>query len=124
MAQRIPSVKRIKEWFNLDHSSKDPDADAEKIRQLLQKSHGSKEAEKTLQKIDKIVDGFGVETIRGDTIIDYYFRDIVAFYINTGDTYSPTLLYKTETGTWLLTTWGDWVERNDSKYKIGQVTQY
>lgn len=60
----------------------------------------------------------GVEAIRGDYHVDNYYFDIVALYVNTGDTYNPTLLYETETGRFRATTFGDWVERNTRKYNI------
>jgi hypothetical protein len=60
--------------------------------------------------IDKIIGGFGVEVI-GDcnSCID---SDIKAEYVNLGDTYTSTILYNRKTGTYQLTTFGDFVERN------------
>jgi len=43
--------------------------------------------------------------------------DIVAYYINTGDTYSPTILYNCLSGTYRITTWGDFYERHSSLFE-------
>jgi len=42
-----------------------------------------------------------------------------AEYLNTGDTYSPTILFFHETQTFRLTTWGDFFERNEKRLGLG-----
>jgi len=124
--QRPPTVKRIKSWFNLDQYSRNPDKDAQKVKDLL-KNAGfgyNVDAERTIAQVNKIVNGHGVESLRGNKRVDPYFDNTVALYVNMGDSYAPTLLYETETGKWRLTTWADWVEKHDRKYKISQVIQY
>lgn len=39
----------------------------------------------------------------------------IAEYLNTGDTYSPTLLFRHDTGTFRITTRGDFFERNEKR---------
>jgi hypothetical protein len=44
------------------------------------------------------------------------FRDgPPAEYLNTGDTYTATLLFDHGTDTFKLTSWGDWLEKNEKK---------
>ena len=43
---------------------------------------------------------------------------VVAEYLNAGDTYNATLLFNHRTQAFSLTTWGDFVERNQARYSI------
>ena len=60
-----------------------------------------------LEALNETIGGFGVEVV-GDC--NCYPPNIKAEYINTGDTYSATILRVNATGTYRLTTWGDFVE--------------
>lgn len=71
-----------------------------------------------LDMANDLLDGHGVEAIRGDYHVDNYYHDIVGLYVNMGDTYNLTLLYDTDRGKFYVTTMGDWVEKNDRRYKI------
>ena len=62
-----------------------------------------------LHVIDKLLGGFGVEAVGGDMEVSSYSPDMA--YVNTGDTYSPTVVYDYGSGRFSLTSWGDWVER-------------
>lgn len=64
-----------------------------------------------LADLDKLLGGFGIEPIRNPQDSG----DVIAEYINTGDTYSGTILRDIETGEFLLTTWGDWLEAWEQK---------
>ena len=79
---------------------------------------GGRHAEDAMRVINGILEGHGVEAIRGDYYVDRYHYDIVASYVNMGDTYNATIVYETETGRFIVTSYGDWVERNERKYKI------
>jgi hypothetical protein len=71
-----------------------------------------------LDAANAALNGHGVEAIRGDYQVDSYYRDIVALYVNMGDTYDATILYETEPERFTITAWGDWVEHNQRKYRI------
>lgn len=43
----------------------------------------------------------------------------IAEYLNTGDTYATTLLFRHDSGTFRLTSWGDFMERNESRLGLG-----
>ena len=66
--------------------------------------------QRVLECINKIVEGHGVEVI-GDCN-SCRDEDIHAEYVNMGDTYNTTILYNRHTGTFNLTSWGDFVERH------------
>lgn len=76
-----------------------------------------------LEAIDKLLGTFGTEAIRGDWQ-NGYWCDIVAAYCNTGDTYALTVLHVrgdnswNEQGRFIVSSWGDWVEKNQEKYAI------
>lgn len=50
--------------------------------------------------------GFGVECAGGGNGFP------AVLYVNTGDTYDPTILYTVRSGAFRLTTLGDWAEYN------------
>lgn len=56
-----------------------------------------------LSALNETIGGFGIESIddSGEHLADY---------VNTGDTYSATIVLDSETGEFLLTTWGDFHE--------------
>lgn len=121
---RAPSVKKLAEAFG--------DADlAKRIREVLKMPRGylpalpgAKErstetcgsaswVDLRMHAISALDRGFyGVEVLvnqRDDCL--QYARE--AWYVNTGDTYSPTILFWE--GTYRLTTWGDFVERMERR---------
>jgi hypothetical protein len=73
--------------------------------------------EERMDKINEVINGYGVEAIRGDSN-NRYFMDTVGLYVNMGDTYALTVVYDTQKNGFYITTWGDWVERNQEKYNI------
>jgi hypothetical protein len=107
------SIKTIKSYLRVD------DAQARGIRAAMKLGEaGSREASDAMEAINGILDGHGVEAVRGDYHVDRYHYDIVATYVNMGDTYNGTVLYETETGKFIVTAWGDWVEQKSKKYGI------
>lgn len=79
---------------------------------------GYSSAERKLSLINKLMDGYGVEYVddqnKGQNVGRYSESSAAAMYVNTGDTYSPTVLYDVDAGKFRLTSWGDFVE-NDMK---------
>jgi hypothetical protein len=64
-----------------------------------------------MEQANEALGGHGVEAIRGEEHhVDNYHFDIIATYVNFGDTYVTTLLYDTEAHTFYLTSYGDWLE--------------
>jgi hypothetical protein len=106
------NVKNVMEWFGVD------DVAARHIANNVRNAQDAEDVDIVLDLVNEYIRGHGVEAIRGDYHVDNYYFDIVALYVNTGDAYSPTLLYETDTDRFMLTTWGDWVERNERKYSI------
>lgn len=67
-----------------------------------------------LEHLNSQIDAHGVEAVwdnHGELSTRWGDGGPVAEYINTGDTYSATVLWDDEENRFFLTTWGDWVER-------------
>ena len=73
--------------------------------------------EMKMEALNEILEGYGVEAIEmeGYYVNKYHFN-IVATYVNMGDTYICTILYDTENEKYLLTSCGDFVEEWERKY--------
>lgn len=76
-----------------------------------------KKVDELLEKVNERIGGFGVEAIDGDGPGGYYMS-VVLLYVNRGDTYDTTLLYQTDTATFHIGSWGDWVERYGERYAV------
>lgn len=71
----------------------------------------------TLTAINEVLEGYGVEAIRGSWV-DGYHGDVCALYVNLGDTYDQTVIYDTRKGEYKVTSWGDWVESAPKYYGV------
>lgn len=67
-------------------------------------------ADETLELANTLLEGFGVEAVR-DNEWSGYFGDIGLLYVNTGDTYTTTLLYDTRTSRYYVASLGDFLEK-------------
>jgi|694.fasta_scaffold70168_11 hypothetical protein len=108
-----PGAKRLREYLGLS------DEQARLVRGLIRREVKTMDAtlfpeankhfaacynplpytDRLMECLDEVVGSYGVEGL-----------DDGSLYLNTGDTYSPTLLYSARSGTIRLTTWGDYVE--------------
>lgn len=67
-----------------------------------------------MSMLDELLEGHGVEVICvGGEWVDSYHHDIVASYVNMGDTYDTTVVLDHRSGRYLVTSWGDFVEGID-----------
>lgn len=76
--------------------------------------------EKRMDRINALLKGYGVEAIRGEWQ-NGYWCDIVADYVNMGDTYNLTVLrIRQDSGgeVFRVSSCGDWVERNQERLSI------
>lgn len=75
--------------------------------------HQPKRLDRILACINEVMQGHGIEAIWGN---DTYWP--AADYINTGDTYSATILFNRESSAFQLTSWGGFFERNERRYSL------
>lgn len=67
-----------------------------------------------LNALDELLEMCGVEAISDSRFyVDSYHGDIIASYLNTGDTYCCTILLDHLKNRWKLISWGDFVESLD-----------
>jgi len=107
-----PSASKLREWLKLSPE------DAKLLKAAIRDAHDHDSVDTALKLANVLMHGYGVESIEGGYQVDRYYYNIVALYVNTGDSYNNTLLYETERERFLLTTMGDWVERNERRYHI------
>lgn len=109
---RSASIKALSEWLRITP------AQARELKDAIDAGSRGRRAEDAMRLADRLMEASGVEAIEGEDWIDGFYGNIVATYVNTGDTYNPTLLHESKTGRFILTSWGDWVERNEKRYGI------
>lgn len=109
-----PTLTRMKDWF------KDIISESEivQLRKVLRKVSTDRQASDAMDIADRILGGYGVEAIRGEAAPGGYFPDIVALYVNMGDTYTSTLIYDTVIERFLCSTMGGFVESRERRYGI------
>ena len=77
---------------------------------LRQCYHRPSDDELVMAAIDEALGTFGVEALEGEWI-DNYHQNIQAVYCNAGDAYAPTVLLCHRRLRYLVTSWGDYVEK-------------
>ena len=64
-----------------------------------------------LEIVNALTNNHGVVSLTGEGVwINHFYGNIIALYVNTGETYDMTLVYDTENNEFLLTSWGDFFE--------------
>ena len=66
--------------------------------------------DRIMECLNEVLGTYGVEAI-GDS----QTYGPPAEYLNAGDTYAATLVFDRLVGNFKLTSWGDWLEKNESK---------
>ena len=71
-----------------------------------------------MQAANDLMEGHGVEALRVEGVhVDNYHHDIVATYVNLGDTYALTLIHDSENNSFHLMSWGDWLEAYEQEHQ-------
>ena len=78
--------------------------------------------ENAMEQANDVIDGFGVEAIKGDGPGGYW-QDTVLLYVNLGDTYDTTLCYDTNKKRFFVGDWGGWVEEFGDRYKVESMDE-
>lgn len=82
------------------------------IRQCF---HRPSDTELIMVACNEILEGFGVECLRGEWLDDFH-HDIQASYVNMGDCYLTTVIRDHMRERWLMTTIGDLVEKDSDRF--------
>ena len=65
---------------------------------------------------NKRIQGHGVEAI---DVNDHGEKSPILLYVNTGDNYTPTIMYDIPAETFYVGDWGSWYEWREKTYKLG-----
>ena len=122
---RIPSADRIESGTGCGRAT------ALQIRRLLDGRDSVSDvmgdedpylnhASQVMDAVNHLLGTHGVEAMTCESAWHRYWMDIVAVYANTGDAYAGTILFDVERGTYVVTSWGDWVEtaERSGRYKF------
>ena len=121
----IPSVNTIERRLGVDRSTAlkarklldgrlDPDT-FESVQQWVSRCYNPPSRQDRVEvALNELLDMYGVESIQGEWV-DRYYGHTVAIYLNTGDSYLPTLLFDTDKERWYVTSVGDWIEAEERK---------
>lgn len=110
---RAPSLKRLEAAFPgcgsriraLLKKQVKPSA-YQSVRDLDQWSYNPQRCTvRLMTALNEVIGGYGVECLERN-------GEPVAYYVNQGDTYAVTLIRKLDTGSILVTSWGDFAESN------------
>lgn len=77
--------------------------------------HKPRRIELILSALNEVLECHGVEAFNSRESRMH----AIAEYLNTGDTYSTTILFRHDTGTFRLTSWGDFFEANEKRLGLG-----
>lgn len=97
----------------------DPEGFESVERWVRQCYHRPSQNELIMRALNEVLDGHGVEAIRVDAAwVDAYHHDVVGTFVNMGDAYAGTIVLDSETGEFIPTTWGDFVETWEREHPI------
>jgi RNA binding exosome subunit len=86
--------------------------DAREILRRIRSANEHEEVDAILEDVDRLIDENGVEALHeSNAFVDRYYHDIIALYVNRGESYKATLVF--DTANWLFTVegWADFYER-------------
>ena len=95
-----PSIKRMMDFLNMSK------ADAQMLKA---KMDAGDTVRSILSAADRILNGYGVESIPG--------VGGALSYVNMGDTYHDTLIFDRKTNRFVVSSWGDIVERQPRRFE-------
>ena len=106
-----PTAKALQKEFGLEP------AKATELADLFDRAHNNMTADRAMSAANTALDAHGVEAIRGVDADDNFWQDIIAIYVNMGDSYAATVLYDVKTKKFSITSYGDYVEKQGDKVK-------
>ena len=109
------SKEKAKEIRGLMEGTENPNA-YESVKKLMQYCYYKPlRVEMVMEAINEILGGYGVEQIT-DSQWDNYWCDGGLLYVNLGGTYTETICYDTRKNKWIVSSWGNIIERNEKRF--------
>lgn len=89
---KAPSEKRMVELLGIQAGQ------AQTLREMIHAASGRNHdwVDGIMSLANSMTQGFDVEAVRDTDYWDSYYCDIKWLYVNTGETYQPTLIYNTD----------------------------
>ena len=110
------SIRKIIQESYEEQAWKDMDFIIKNKWNSTAKSVSGDQIDEWMKYANKELHGYGIEPIRKEgAYVDKYYYDIVGLYVNMGDTYDKTIVFDTENRQFLITSYGDFVEKLDSE---------
>lgn len=115
-----PSVKTIHD--RLSYYREWDRAKSNALRKALKQADDTggkardKAVDRALELANELLDGHGTEAIHSGDYTDPYYGDIVAVYVNMGDTYIPTVIYDVVDDRFRIEDFGTFVEAYERKH--------
>lgn len=82
-----------------------------RLVEIANKSHLSHVAiDRVLDRVNSYLDLHGVEAITHESAWQNYYCNIIALFVNSGDTYDTTVLFDVQEYKFYVTCYGDWLE--------------
>lgn len=107
----MPTIQELIDILKLSES------DAEELHTMMQSWEWEEYAkdeptvDDVMTRANEMLGGFGVESLESEyAYVSSYFQNIIALYVNMGETYNNTLIFDTEREEFLISSWGDFFE--------------
>lgn len=115
---RKPTARAILQSIRLPGGEKLPSATAQRMVAVVRGFRNADDVDAALEYWNTVMEAHGVEAVRGESVWDNYYGDIVALYVNVGETDAATLVFDVPEEEFYLTDLGEWIERRGQKYEI------
>lgn len=93
--------------------------DGERFQKLARKYNKKNltgdQAADAMVGLNDMLNGYGVEAVRGKSEKGGFWGNILFIYVNMGEAYENTIIYDTEKEEFVAATWGDYYEENYSE---------
>lgn len=105
---KLELVKRI---INKDMDSNELESFEANEKWIKQCFNRPSDNELAMNALNELLEGHGVEPIRLEgAYVNRYYDNIIASYVNMGDTYITTIVFDHVSQSYLITSWGDFYE--------------
>lgn len=109
--EAVFSADQAKAILRIDNGEDCPES-YEAVDKWVRACYGSpSDDELKMAAYNAILEGYGVEAVRMEgAYVDAFHGDIVGTFVNMGDTYVSTIVLDSDSGEFLVTSYGDFVE--------------
>lgn len=103
------NTKQTNEILRLINGIDSPEIYSDVVNCIEQCYHKPNEIELIMCALNQVLEGHGTEAIRGEWL-DNYHCDVIAMYVNMGDTYTNTIIRDLVKNMWIVSSYDDFVD--------------